>query len=66
MEITDMPTKAEISRVKERMGKAVEDLRRELASIRTGRASLSLFDNIEVDYYGVPAPINQVANVSDP
>ena len=61
-----MPTKAEIARVKERMGKAVEDLRRELASIRTGRASLSLFDNIRVDYYGVPTPHQSGRNVSDP
>ncbi len=61
-----MPTNAEIARVKERMGKAAEDLRRELASIRTGRASLSLFDNIGVDYYGVPTPINQVATLAIP
>jgi ribosome recycling factor len=61
-----MPSKAEIALVQERMGKAVEDLRRELASIRTGRASLSLFDSIEVDYYGVPTPINQVATLSIP
>ena len=61
-----MSTKEEISRVKQRMEKAVEDLRRELASIRTGRASLSLFDNIEVDYYGTPTPVNQVATLSIP
>ena len=48
------------------MEKSVEDLRRELASIRTGRASLALFDNIQVDYYGVPTPINQVAGLAIP
>ena len=61
-----MPTKEEIAQIKERMGKAVEDLRRELSSIRTGRASLALFNNINVDYYGVPTPINQVATLAIP
>lgn len=48
------------------MQKAVEDLRRELAGIRTGRASLSLFDSIEVDYYGTQTPINQMASMAIP
>lgn len=48
------------------MTKAVEDLRRELATVRTGRASLSLFENIEVDYYGTATPINQVGSLSIP
>jgi ribosome recycling factor len=48
------------------MAKSVDDLRRELASIRTGRASLSLFESIEVDYYGAQTPINQVASLSIP
>jgi ribosome recycling factor len=61
-----MPAKEEIARINERMEKAVEDLRRELSSIRTGRASLSLFENIDVDYYGVPTPVNQVATLSIP
>ena len=61
-----MPAKEEIAQIKERMGKAVEDLRRELSSIRTGRASLALFNNINVDYYGVPTPINQVATSAIP
>ncbi len=59
-------SKQEIANVKSRMEKSVEDLRRELASIRTGRASLALFDNIQVDYYGVPTPINQVAGLAIP
>lgn len=61
-----MPSNEEIEGVKHRMEKAVEDLRRELASLRTGRASLSLFDSIEVDYYGTLTPINQVASLSIP
>ena len=59
-------SKEEIAQVRIRMEKAVEDLRRELAAIRTGRASLSLFDNVQVDYYGVPTPINQVAGLAIP
>ncbi len=61
-----MPSKEEIARVKQRMGKAVDDLRRELAGIRTGRASVALFEDIHVDYYGVPTPINQVAGLAVP
>jgi ribosome recycling factor len=44
----------------------VEDLRRDLAGIRTGRASLSLFESITVDYYGAQTPVNQVASLSIP
>lgn len=47
-----------------RMGKSVESLRTELTKIRTGRAHPSLLDQVSVDYYGTPTPINQVANVS--
>lgn len=48
------------------MEKVVEDLRRELAGIRSGRASLSLLDHITVDYYGNPSPLNQVATLAVP
>ena len=41
--------------LKTRMEKAVSDLQHEMASIRTGRATLSLLDHIRVDYYGTPA-----------
>lgn len=51
---------------KRRMSKTVEDLRHELASIRTGRASVSILDPVRVDYYGSPLPLNQVANLSTP
>ena len=48
------------------MDKAVEDLRKDLTTIRTGRASIAILDNINVDYYGAPTPINQVAQLSTP
>jgi ribosome recycling factor len=61
-----MAIKDEIAAVRKRMEKAIEDIRKELASIRTGRASISILDNIQVDYYGVPTPINQVAQLAAP
>jgi ribosome recycling factor len=51
---------------KTRMKKTIEDLGREISSIRTGRASLSILDSVRVDYYGTPSPLNQVANLSIP
>jgi ribosome recycling factor len=49
-----------------RMKKAVEALRQDLAAIRTGRASSSLVERINIDYYGTPTPINQVCQISVP
>lgn len=49
-----------------RMGKSLDSLKNDLSHIRTGKASVSLLDNIMVEYYGTPTPINQVANVSAP
>ncbi len=49
-----------------RMGKAIDVLRRDLASVRTGRASPSLVERVSVDYYGTPTPINQMAGISVP
>jgi ribosome recycling factor len=51
---------------KARMEKALSDLQHEMASIRTGRASLGILDHIRVDYYGSPTPLNQVANLHVP
>ena len=51
---------------KTRMDKVLSDLQHAIASIRTGRASVGIFDNIKVDYYGTPTPINQVANLHVP
>ncbi|TMC23384.1 MAG: ribosome recycling factor [Chloroflexi bacterium] len=49
-----------------RMQKAVEALKQDLGSIRTGRANAALLERITVDYYGTPTPINQVATISIP
>src|SRR5690242_1419310 len=49
-----------------RMQKAVDALKHDLGSIRTGRASSALLERIQVDYYGTPMPINQVATVTVP
>src|SRR4030042_2188038 len=51
---------------KDRMTKAVEALRRELATIRTGRAHPGLVEHLRVDYYGVPTPLHQLATVAVP
>src|SRR6202051_2603332 len=51
---------------KTRMDKVLSDLQHAIASIRTGRASVGIFDNIKVDYYGTPTPLNQVANLHVP
>jgi ribosome recycling factor len=50
----------------ERMEKAVESLRVDLRSIRTGRASPAILERVMVDYYGMPTPLQQVATVSVP
>lgn len=49
-----------------RMDRTIASLKDELNSIRTGRASASIFDKVRVDAYGAPAPLNQVATVSIP
>ena len=52
--------------VKDRMNKAIEHNRHEVASIRTGRASASILDGVKVDYYGTPTPINNIAHITVP
>lgn len=54
------------SETEQRMQKTLEALKKDLARVRTGRATPALLDGITVDYYGNPAPINQVANISVP
>jgi ribosome recycling factor len=51
---------------KQRMEKVLTDLSHAMATIRTGRASVHLLDNVRVDYYGTPTPINQVGNLHVP
>lgn len=61
-------SKEAMAQAKTRMEKAVEDFRRELASVRTGRANVAILDHVRVDYHGTPMPINQLGtlNVPDP
>jgi len=59
-------TKEALSQAKTRMEKAVEDFRKDLASVRTGRANVALLDHIRVDYHGTPMPINQLGNLTIP
>jgi ribosome recycling factor len=61
-------SKDALVQAKIRMEKAVEDFRKDLASVRTGRANPALLDQIRVDYHGTPMPINQLGtlNVPDP
>ena len=52
--------------LKTRMDKAVEDFRNNLVSVRTGRASVHMLDQVRVDYYGTEVPLSQVAQVKTP
>ena len=51
---------------KQRMHVSLETVRRELSTMRTGRASLAMLDGIRIDYYGTPTPLNQVGNLATP
>ena len=53
-------------KVEERMKSAIDSMKHEFSTIRTGRASLSLLDDVKVDYYGIPSPLSQVATLSLP
>lgn len=55
-----------LDQAQDRMNKSIAAFSRELASIRAGVANASLLDRINVDYYGAPTPINQIAGVSVP
>src|SRR5712691_9245360 len=61
-----MTEKDVIKETKQRMEHAIDDVRRKLATVRTGRASVSLLDTVSVDYYGTPTPLNQMASVHAP
>src|SRR6202162_4251532 len=52
--------------LKTRMDKAVEDFRKEMAAVRTGRASVHMLDGVQVEYYGSMMPLNQIAQVHAP
>jgi ribosome recycling factor len=59
-------TKDAMAAARTRMEKAVEDFRKELATLRTGRANASILDAIRVDYHGTPMPVNQLGTVTVP
>jgi ribosome recycling factor len=59
-------SKDAISQSRIRMEKAVEDFRKELSGVRTGRANVSLLDHIRVDYHGTPMPVNQLGTLNVP
>lgn len=59
--LSELKTKA-----REKMDQVLEHLRRDLAGVRTGRASLALLDSIQVSYYGSPTPLKQVAALAVP
>jgi ribosome recycling factor len=52
--------------LKSRIDKTLDDLKKDLSKVRTGRASTSLLDGIRVDFYGTPTPLNGVASVQSP
>lgn len=57
---------AVLQEVERKMGRSREALQRELAALRTGRATPSLIENVAVDYYGSPTPLKQLASISAP
>ncbi|MDR1728485.1 MAG: ribosome recycling factor [Acidobacteriota bacterium] len=61
-----MTVKEILDNAKKGMDKCVEDLQRNLGTIRTGRASVSILDNVQANYYGTPTPLSQMASLSTP
>ena len=59
-------TKDATAAARTRMEKAVDDFRKEAATIRTGRANATLLDNVRVDYHGTPMPLNQLGSMTVP
>ena len=61
-----MNEKDVIKEARGRMDTVIDDFRRKMAAIRTGRAAVSILDTVVVDYYGTPTPLNQLASVHAP
>jgi ribosome recycling factor len=61
-----MEIKEILNDTRKRMDNAVEDARKKLIAVRTGRASVNLLDNVTVEYYGTQMPLNQVATIHAP
>ena len=66
MSETFTTTKQVEANAKTRMDKVLIDLAHSMTTVRTGRANASMLDNVRVDYYGTPTPVNQVGNISVP
>src|SRR6201988_559791 len=64
--MTIATTKEAIAAARTRMEKAVDDFRKELATVRTGRANAGILESIRVDAYGTPTPVNQLGTVTVP
>ena len=52
--------------LEKKMKSSLEHFRKELGRVRTGRANLGIFEDIKIDYYGVPTPVNQMAKIGIP
>ena len=63
---SEQSPEAVLAEVERKMDRTIEALRRDINSIRTGRATPSLVENITVDYYGVPTPLREIASISAP
>ena len=61
-----MSEKDVIRETRLRMDAVIEDFKRKIAAVRTGRAVVSILDSVLVDYYGTPTPLNQMASVHAP
>jgi ribosome recycling factor len=61
-----MMTEQLFQEAEDKMKKAIEAMKRDLASIRAGRANPALLDKVQVDYYGTMTPVNQLASISAP
>lgn len=61
-----MMAKQVISNTKDKMNKAIQAYKREIATVRAGRANPSILDRIQIDYYGAPTPLNQLSSITVP
>lgn len=59
-------TKDIVNKARSAMDKAIESLKKDFTKVRTGRASVSLLDDVRVDYYGTPTPLNQLGTLAIP
>jgi ribosome recycling factor len=63
---TELNPESVLSEVDRKMNRAIDALRRDLNTLRTGRATPALLENITIEYYGVPTPLKQIASISAP